>query len=128
MHTVATMQIDKTGIEMFIGPLEAAILRALWRGKQSSPTIWRDVRAAYHTPNSEEIAYTTVTSTLHRLVLRGYVRRTGDKRRYTYVPAFETETAFVHACVRSAMWALLHNHGAVLRDVLLSLAQGDTLE
>lgn len=73
--SLANVRINESGVEMFLGPLEAAIVRALWAGNTRSPKIWRHVREHYATPRSEEIAYTTVTSTLHRLADRGLSAR-----------------------------------------------------
>lgn len=126
MYTPQSVAIDKTGIEMFIGPLEAAIMRAMWAGESTSPKIWRHVRENYKTDRSDEIAYTSVTSTLHRLAMRNMVTRSGDKRAYKYAPAYPSETAFVSRCINRAVWALLHSYAAEFRTVLHSLAQGDS--
>lgn len=128
MLTLSTVRINENGIEMFLGPLEAAILRAMWAGNTSSPKIWRYVREHYATARSEEIAYTTVTSTLHRLADRDIIRRGGDKRRYAYTPTFETEAKFTTACVRKTVWALLHAHAPAMREVFASLAQGEFVD
>lgn len=125
MSTLEIVRIAEIGPAMFLGPLEAVIMQAMWEGNTTSPKIWRFARENYKTVRSEEIAYTTVTTTLYRLADRGLIIRKGDKRAYTYAPTITTEAAFIEMCIRRIVWALIRAHAPIVRKVLSTLAQGE---
>lgn len=126
---IRTLNVDTTlhnnELEMFFGPLEAAILRAIWAGNATSPKIWRHVRTHYLTGKTDEIAYTSITSTLTRLTERGIVKRSGDKRRYRYRCLYDTEIEFVNAGVLYVLWQLLRTFPDAFKRGILSMSQGD---
>lgn len=97
-----------TELELFIGPLETAVMRALWDKRQTSRQIWRYVRDHYETKSGDEIAYTTVTSTLTRLYEAGYVTRSGDRQNgYAYTPTHASEVEFVTAKINDIVDVLI---------------------
>lgn len=104
---IKTVSIDHEGLTIFIGPLEAAIMRAVWDNASTSRAIYRVVRQAYKPEKSEEIAFTSVTSTIDRLYERGFLTRTGDRAGYKYAPAVADEATFVMLCVTYVMQALI---------------------
>jgi predicted transcriptional regulator len=104
---IKTVSIDHEGLTLFIGPLEAAIMRAVWNNANTSRAIYRAVRDEYRPEKSEEIAFTSVTSTIDRLFERGFLTRTGDRSGYTYAPAVPDEEAFASLCVSYVLKALI---------------------
>jgi predicted transcriptional regulator len=65
-----------------LGPLERAVMDAMWRGGHLSV---REVQAQLLNP----AAYTTVMTTLDRLFKKGLVHRTRDGRAFLYTAALE---------------------------------------
>ena len=100
------------------GSLEAEVLGALARaGGPLSPGELRDQLA------SGDLAYTTITTVLGRLVAKGLVRRQRDGRRYSYEPAVD-ESALVaermHADLRLAA-----DRGVVLQRFVSALSDAE---
>ncbi|HEX4790929.1 MAG TPA: BlaI/MecI/CopY family transcriptional regulator [Actinospica sp.] len=64
-----------------LGPLEARIMRLLWSGLVGSPFVVRDVAARL-----EDLAYTTVMTTVRRLAEKGPLtaRAVPGKKAYEY--------------------------------------------
>lgn len=65
-----------------LGPLERAVMDAMWRGGSLSV---REVQAQLASP----AAYTTVMTTLDRLYKKGLVHRKRDGRAFVYTAALE---------------------------------------
>ena len=95
------------GIELFLGPLEAVIMRAVWAKQVHTRAIFNYVRFNYEPIKTRELAFTSVTSTVDRLCKRGYLLRAGDRRAYTYTPFVPSEAVFIDRCLTSALVALL---------------------
>lgn len=105
------IDVNKRGLDMFIGPLEAAIMRAIWDSRRTTKKIWQHVRDHYETVNTDEISYSSVTSTITRLFDQGYLTRTGDRNMgFVYAPVETTETAFVTGHIRNAIAALIESY------------------
>jgi predicted transcriptional regulator len=109
---IKVINTRERGLTMFIGALEAAVLKAIWAGNSTSAKIWRYVRDNYTpTKTVDEIAYTSVTSTLGRLFTQGYLTRTGDKNTgYSYTPVCATEQEFINLHIQLAVNALFNNY------------------
>ena len=71
---------DPLGVAL--GPLERAVMDAMWRGGHLSV---REVQAQLASP----AAYTTVMTTLDRLYKKGLVHRKRDGRAFIYTAALE---------------------------------------
>jgi predicted transcriptional regulator len=67
-----------------LGPLEQRMLDALWA--RGSATVRELVEAG-----CEELAYTTVMTTLDRLFKKGLLARSEEGRAFRYVPQFSRE-------------------------------------
>jgi predicted transcriptional regulator len=67
-----------------LGPLEQRLLEALWA--RGSATVRELVDAGY-----EDLAYTTVMTTLDRLFKKGLLTRSEEGRAFRYVPRFSRE-------------------------------------
>lgn len=108
--TLKTININAdadNGIELFLGPLEAAIMRAVWADRKITRAIYNYVRDNYEPTHTAELAFTSVTSTVDRLQRRGLLIRSGDKRTYMYAAFVPSEAAFIDLCLRRALVALL---------------------
>jgi len=65
-------------------PLELDIMKPIW---QRCPITVKDVQSAIH--DSRALAYTTVMTIMHRLYLKGFLRRSLQSRTHFYEPAVE---------------------------------------
>lgn len=111
LETQKPVNISERGLEMFLGPLEAAVMRAIWSGRVTSRPIWKHVRDHYESKKTEESAYTSVTSTITRLFRQGYITRTGDANAgYTYAPVCATEIDFVNRIVKATIEAFVESY------------------
>jgi predicted transcriptional regulator len=72
----------KDPLRAAFGPLERAVMDAMWRGGDLSV---REVQAQLASP----AAYTTVMTTLDRLFKKGLVRRQREGRAFVYAAAIE---------------------------------------
>ncbi len=99
------------------GELEAEVLAALWAaGRPLAP-------AEVHAGLGPDLAYSTVTTILHRLYKKGVVTRHPSGRGNAYRPAQDEAT---HTA--QAMHALLRqgsDHAAVLARFLTGLSRDD---
>ena len=99
------------------GELEAEVLATLWAA--SRPLAPAEV----HAELGAGVAYTTVTTILHRLHHKGLVDRCRSGRGYAYAPAADEATR-----TAQAMHALLrrgHDRAAVLARFLNDLSPAD---
>jgi predicted transcriptional regulator len=78
----AWLRSTKDPLRAALGPLERAVMDAVWQGGRLSV---RDVQAQLGSP----AAYTTVMTTLDRLFKKGLVLRARDGRAFLYTAAFE---------------------------------------
>ncbi len=104
--TIARLELDGKGIEMFLGPLEACVMRAFWNDRRTTRHVYVYVRAHYRALKSDEIRFTTVTTTVTRLYQRGYLERGGDATMYTYTPVFASEREFVTSALTDVLTVL----------------------
>lgn len=90
--------LDKTGLEMFVGPLEAKILRVLWdHDPITSNRVHREM-----INNGYAEAYTTIHTTLTRMLekdLIGSKRIPNHKVTYWYARS-DNETQFLLRCTQ----------------------------
>lgn len=90
--------LDKSGLEMFVGPLEAKILRVLWdHDPITSNRVHREMIQAGYTE-----AYTTVHTTLTRMLEKGLIgskRIPNHKVAYWYARS-DNEVQFMLDCTQ----------------------------
>lgn len=70
-----------------LGPLEQTVMRVLWRAPQ--PMTVRAVLEELNASRENDLAYTTVMTTLARLAEKGLLQRRRDGRGYRYEAAVE---------------------------------------
>ena len=105
------INLSARGIELFLGPLEACVMRAIWSNARVTKKIWHYVREHYHSPVTDDIAYTTVTQTVARVYERGLVTRVGDRNAgFVYTPVHATEDDFVTEKLTRAFNVLIDNY------------------
>ncbi|MBF6507776.1 BlaI/MecI/CopY family transcriptional regulator [Nocardia farcinica] len=74
------MSTSRRGLAAHFGPLELAILEALWGGGEM------DVAECVRRLRGDQ-AYTTVKTVMERLVVKGFLARRKEGRQYVYWPA-----------------------------------------
>jgi predicted transcriptional regulator len=94
---------DRQGIELALGDLEAAVMRAVWDAPE--PVNVDDVRETLN-GQGRDMAYTTIMTTLARLQKKGLLDRKLKGRAYFYTPAL-TEEEFAASVTRAALDGLL---------------------
>jgi len=76
---------DDGTLEKVLGPLEADVMRAVWRAKV--PVSVRDVLATLNKSRRESLAYTTVMTVMSRLSEKEILRRKSQGRAFVYEAA-----------------------------------------
>lgn len=85
-------------MDKVLGPLEAEIMRALWRAKR--PLSVRDVLDRLNRGRGQQLAYTTVMTVMSRLADKEVLRRRSKGRAFLYEAAVPDAAAIA---VRSLM-------------------------
>ena len=99
------------------GELEAEVLTVLWEaGRPLAP-------AGVHAELGPDLAYTTVTTILHRLHHKGLVTRLQHGRGYAYAPAQDEATHTARAMLTVLRRG--HDRAAVLARFLTELSADD---
>lgn len=89
------IDLTQVGLNLFAGPLEAAILRAIWHDNHTVPEIYKHVLQHYKSKNTDSIAHSSVSSTVHRMYKLGHLTRAGDKTLFSYHAIIPTEQQFI---------------------------------
>jgi predicted transcriptional regulator len=82
---------DDGTLEKVLGPLEADVMRAVWRAK--TPVSVRDVLASLNKSRRESLAYTTVMTVMSRLAEKEILRRKAQGRAFLYEAAVQDAAA-----------------------------------
>jgi len=88
-----------------LGPLEWRVLDALWR--RDSPCTVRDLQ-----PDFQEIAYTTLMTTLDRLHRKAILARTKVGRAFVYAPILSRAAFDSQRATRALLTAVERGGGA----------------
>lgn len=106
-YTAPTPKLDRidltqTGIAMFLGPRSADIMCLLWQEPATTKNVWKRLRAS-------DTMYTTVATTMNRLVERGFLTRenigTDTKPTYHFTPTM-SELELTHFCINYTLLAI----------------------
>lgn len=90
---------DDGTLEKVLGPLEADVMRAVWRAKKSVSV--REVLDALNRNRRDPLAYTTVMTVMTRLAEKEILKRTPQGRPYLYEAAVPDAAAIaVRSIVR----------------------------
>jgi predicted transcriptional regulator len=100
-------RVDLERAVQLLGPLEGRIMRVVWTDIASKPFVVRDVQA--HMP---ELAYTTVMTTLNRLVNKGLldVKAVRGRRAHEYSCAL-TARAFLARASKDQVAQIVEQFG-----------------
>jgi predicted transcriptional regulator len=96
---VTRIRAGKTGIELRLHELEAAIMDVVWSRRLRTFGV-RDVVAVLE--KRRTIAYTTVMTTVTRLHAKGLLSRVRDGKRYLYSPKL-TREEFLRSTAREVL-------------------------
>lgn len=109
---MGTFDTRKRGLNIFLGPLESEIMRGIWAGRKTTRSVWRFMRDEYTTPNSDEISYNSIASTMTRLAALGYIVKIGGDRHdgFVYAPAIATENEFIDRYINMVFDALIESY------------------
>jgi predicted transcriptional regulator len=97
-------------ITTLVGPLEWRVLDALW--KRAAPATVRDLQ-----PEFQDIAYTTLMTTMDRLHRKRVLARTKQGRAFLYHP-IDSRAAFDSQRATNALLAAVGRGGASATPVL----------
>lgn len=112
-YSLTRLNIEGDGLQLFLGPLEAACMRAVWAGCTRTRTAFDFVRGKYASGKivGDEIAFTSITTTMNHLTDIGLLERVIDphapRKRFLFTPVFLTEAEFVAYCLSRTFDALL---------------------
>ncbi len=101
----------RPGADGLLGPLEYAVMVALWQRAPASVPEVRE-RVNRHRDAQAALAYTTVMTVLSRLYDKGLVTRDRRGRGYTYTPRYD-EAGLVDHLGCQEVGALLARYGDV---------------
>ncbi len=98
---------DEARLEDLMGPLECAVLGALWSG---SPASVAEVRSRVNEAQGSDLAYTTVMTVLGRMFDKDILERQRDGRQYLYSPRY-AEDELVGVLSRREVDRLVERYG-----------------
>jgi predicted transcriptional regulator len=111
--------MKKNDMLAHLGPLESAVLEALWqrRGATSVRTL--------HALFAERLAYTTLMTTLDRLYKKGMLQRRKDGRAFFYEPCVSA-TEFERSLTRRVLDQLLGRNATGVEPLLACIVDAVT--
>jgi len=101
-----------SGIELFLGPTEARIMRLLWDRPRSLKDLHNDMVIGN---NGKALAYSTVHTDLSRLVEKGILRKAINGAEVIYRPIHNNEEVFINAVLTQLDIALRVNFNKRVR-------------
>ncbi len=104
----------REGLSKALGPLEAEIMQILWQEAHSSV---RQIHALL--AQQRTIAYTTVLTTMRRLVDKGFLKRERAGNADIYRPALSQED-LVQMVVQQVLESLLDEHRELVVNYMIS--------
>jgi predicted transcriptional regulator len=108
MTIIRNLHLDKLGLEMFVGTLEAAILRVLW--EENRPLKSNDVHR-YLMQQGYTQEFNTVDTTMRRMLEpRKNLLVSKDEKARRYTPIVATEDEFIVTCIDDVINALQNSY------------------
>lgn len=108
---VKRIALDKHGLELFCGSLEATILSILW--KADAPLTSAAIHRIYLKEYGVDGAFTTIDTTVRRMARKGMITApTSYARRFT--PAWACEDDFINACISVTLTTIWNEYPAYL--------------
>lgn len=116
----------RPGTRKFLGDLESEIMEILWQKPEDEGVSVRDVYEVLR--SRRPIAYTTVMTTMSRLVKKGLLRVDKGRQTYSYRP-LSTKREFVARSVGRIIDSMLQDFpGPVLTHFVAQAEPGDKQE
>ena len=103
---ISHLHLERDGLTMFLGSIEASVMLAAWRGCNSKGMIYRAIIR-----EDSLLSYSSVSTVIDRLVDKGLLirhRALGHTTKYT--TQHSNESAFVMACIRDVFAALVDTY------------------
>lgn len=116
---------DRAGIRQVLGDLEAEIMELIWARPVEEGTTVRDIFEVLY--ERRHLAYTTVQSTMNRLVKKRMLRAETEEHTYVYYPTL-TQSDFVSRFAERVLAGLLSNFTGMPREQLAVLAELEAAE
>lgn len=113
------LQLNKEGLGMILGPLELALMQALWEAEV--PATNKEIRLILGRSYGD-LTPATISTTMHRLAEKGYITEKRVDNWYLYEPTF-TEAQLEQYLVHSVM-ACLDRTWPVLVDECVEIMNG----
>jgi len=102
------MYIDRDGLLLFLGPVEAIVLKVLWEHDQ--PMTSSEIHRAAILEMDSHAAHATVDKTIRRMYAKGILIADHTARKGHYSPAYTTEDAFIEQCITTVLTALWRDY------------------
>lgn len=100
---IASLRLNRSGLERLFGGLEARIMESVW--ELGEPTVQKVIDHL-----GGEMNYKTVMTVMNRLATKGALQRRKEGRAFRY-PAALDRTAFLSRATRQVYAALLEDFG-----------------
>lgn len=116
----ACLHLNRTGLNMVLGPLELQVMRAMWEQSDHKLTN-KEIQLAL-SRSGTDLALPTISATMHRLASKGYVREVREVRIFVYeatLAEYELEVLVVELVLSRlrTSWPELM-HASDLRDMV----------
>lgn len=118
---VRKINLNQSGLEMFMGRTEAPIMRAVWQGKTRITTIHRYVCREY-----TELSKSSISTTVQRLVDKGFLVKlpivNSAHNEHEYLPTCDSEQQFILTAVHQTLTQLYATYPRIFDIVTEMLA------
>ena len=122
---ISVFHPDRAGIRQVLGDLEAEIMELIWARPAGKGTTVRDIFEVLY--ERRRLAYTTVQSTMNRLVKKRMLRAETEEHTYVYYPT-STEGEFVSRFVGRVLEGLLSNFTGMTQERLATTSDQHAAE
>lgn len=122
---ISVFHPDRAGIRQVLGNLEAEIMELIWTRSVGVGTTVRDIFEVLY--ERRHLAYTTVQSTMNRLVKKRMLRAVTQEHTYVYYPTL-TQGEFVSRFAARVLEGLLSNFTGMAQDELAASSHPQTAE
>lgn len=105
MQVTPTFKLSGRGIERILGKLESKVMQVVWdKGEASIGQVQKELS------RKDSLAFTTVMTTMNRLVVKGLLKKKKGGRYWLYTPKLSKEE-FTKSFSRQVVKGLLDDFG-----------------
>lgn len=105
------IHLDHSGLEMFVGSIDIAILEVLWEAQRAM-----SIRAI-HNRLSDRWHYNTIATIIYRMAKSGLIERRNDIHPL-YAPIEDDENAFIDRCILYTTERLRNEYPDTFHEVI----------